>query len=58
MDEEQARARKDHGPENLARLRRFALDILRADQDKGSTRGKLARAARDDACLLRLLAAA
>ena len=28
MDEDQARARKDHAPENLARLRRFALDLL------------------------------
>jgi hypothetical protein len=37
MDEDQSRARKDHGPENLARLRRFALNILRANQDKHST---------------------
>jgi hypothetical protein len=35
MDEDPGR--KDHGPENLARLRRFALNILRANQDKGST---------------------
>jgi predicted transposase YbfD/YdcC len=35
MDEDQSPARKDHGPENLARLRRFALNILRANQDKG-----------------------
>ncbi len=58
MDEDQARARKDHAPENLARLRRFALNILRANQDKGSTRGKIKRAAWDDAFLLKLLAAA
>ena len=58
MDEDQARARKDHGPENLARLRRFALNILRANKDKGSTRGKIKRAAWDDAFLLNLLAAA
>jgi predicted transposase YbfD/YdcC len=45
MDEDQSRARKDHGPENLARLRRFALNILRANQDKHSTRGKIKRAA-------------
>jgi predicted transposase YbfD/YdcC len=37
MDEDQSRARKDHGPENLARLRRFALNIIRANHDKGST---------------------
>ena len=58
MDEDQARARKDNGPENLARLRRFALNILRANQDKGSTRGKIKRAAWDDTFLLQLLAAA
>ena len=45
ISEDQSRARKDNGPENLARLRRFALDIIRANQDKGSTRGKLERAA-------------
>jgi len=58
MDEDQSRARKDNGPENLARLRRFALNIIRANQDKGSTRGKFKRAAWDDAFLLQLLAAA
>jgi predicted transposase YbfD/YdcC len=58
MDEDQSRARKDNGPENLARLRRFALNIIRANQDKGSTRGKIKRAAWDDAFLLELLAAA
>jgi predicted transposase YbfD/YdcC len=58
MDEDQSRARKDNGPENLARLRRFALNILRANQDKGSTRGKIKRAAWDNAFLLQLLAAA
>ena len=58
MDEDQSRARKDNGPENLARLRRFALNILRANQDTGSTRGKIKRAAWDDAFLLQLLAAA
>jgi len=58
MDEDQSRARKDNGPENLARLRRFALNIIRANQDKGSTRGKIKRAAWDDTFLLQLLAAA
>jgi len=58
MDEDQGRARKDHAPENLARLRRFALNVLRANQDKGSTRGKLKRAAWDDAFLLKLLTTA
>jgi predicted transposase YbfD/YdcC len=58
LDEDQARARKDHAPENLARLRRFALNVLRANQDKGSTRGKIKRAGWDDAFLLHLLASA
>jgi predicted transposase YbfD/YdcC len=58
LDEDLARARKDHAPENLARLRRFALNVLRADQDRGSTRGKIKRAGWDDAFLLNLLATA
>ena len=29
-----SRARKDHAPENLARLRRFALNLLRANRDQ------------------------
>ena len=36
MDEDQSRSRQDHGPENLARLRRFALNLLRANPDQGS----------------------
>lgn len=58
MDEGQSRARKDNGPENLARLRRAALNIIRASQGKGATPGKLERAAWDDTFLLQLLAAA
>jgi predicted transposase YbfD/YdcC len=58
LDEDQARARKDHAPENLARLRRFALNVLRANRDPGSTRGKIKRAGWDDAFLLQLLATA
>jgi hypothetical protein len=58
LDEDLARARKDHAPENLARLRRFALNMLRANQDQGSTRGKIKRAGWDDAFLLKLLATA
>jgi predicted transposase YbfD/YdcC len=58
MDEDGSRARKDHAPENLARLRRFALNLLRANPDQGSTRGKIKRAGWDDAFLLQILAAA
>jgi predicted transposase YbfD/YdcC len=58
LDEDRARARKDHAPENLARLRRFALNVLRANRNQGSTRGKIKRAGWDDAFLLSLLASA
>jgi len=58
MDEDGSRSRKDHAPENLARLRRFALNLLRANKDKGSTRGKIKRAAWDDTFLLKILTAA
>jgi len=58
MGEDGSRARKDYGPENLARLRRFALNLLRANPDPGSTRGKIKRAGWDDAFLLQILAAA
>jgi len=55
LDEDQSRARKDHAPENLALLRRLALNILRANPDKGSIRGKIKRAGWDDNFLVRLL---
>jgi predicted transposase YbfD/YdcC len=56
MNEDQARNRKDHGPENLALLRRFALNLARLEPSKGSLRGKLKRAGWDDTFLARLLA--
>lgn len=58
MGEDGSRARKDHAPENLARLRRFALNLLRANPEAGSTRGKIKRAAWDDAFLLQILTTA
>ena len=58
MDEDPSRSRKDHAPENLARLRRFALNLIRTNPDPGSTRGKIKRAAWDDAFLLKILQAA
>lgn len=45
LDEDLSRTRKDHGPENLAILRRLALDIARPDKTKGSLAGKLRKAA-------------
>jgi predicted transposase YbfD/YdcC len=56
MNEDQARNRKDHGPENLAILRRLALNLARLEPAKGSLRGKLKRAGWDDTFLARLLA--
>jgi predicted transposase YbfD/YdcC len=56
FDEDASRARKDHGPENLAILRRFALNIVRSHPDRISMRQKVKRAGWDDAFLLSLLA--
>lgn len=56
LDEDRQRTRKDHGPDNLAMLRRFALNVLRQDKSKGSLTGKMKRAGWDDAFLLSLLA--
>jgi predicted transposase YbfD/YdcC len=48
------RARKDNAPENLALLRRLALNILRAQPDRKSIRLKIKRAGWDDAYLMQL----
>ncbi|MFH1346061.1 MAG: ISAs1 family transposase [Pseudomonadota bacterium] len=56
LDEDQTRSRLDHAPENLAVLRRLALNIARAHPDtKTSLRGKLKRAAWDDSFLVDML---
>jgi predicted transposase YbfD/YdcC len=55
LDEDLARTRKDHGAENLAILRRLALNIVRADTSKGSLAGKLRKAAWNDENLFMLL---
>jgi predicted transposase YbfD/YdcC len=52
--EDANRARKDAAPENLAVLRRFALNILRAHPDPISMRRKMNAAAWDDNFLLSL----
>jgi predicted transposase YbfD/YdcC len=49
------RARKDNAPENLAILRRLALNILRAHPDPASLRRKIKRAGWDDAFLMATL---
>ena len=58
MNEDRSRARKDHAPQNLTRPRRFALNLLSTNPDRGSTRGKIKRAGWDDAFLLKVLSAA
>src|SRR3712207_2202428 len=56
LNEDGARNRRDHGPENLALLRRLALNLAKLEPSQGSMRGKLKRAGRDDTFLARLLA--
>jgi predicted transposase YbfD/YdcC len=55
FDEDRARNRKDHGPENLAVLRKLALNMLRSNPDTASIRRKIKRAGWDDTFLLTLL---
>jgi predicted transposase YbfD/YdcC len=54
--EDQSRVRKDHGPANLAMLRRLALSILQQDTScKDSLRGKRLAAGWDETRLLKIL---
>jgi predicted transposase YbfD/YdcC len=55
FSEDGNRARKDNAPENLAILRRLALNILRAHPDRASIRRKIKRAGWDDAFLMATL---
>ena len=56
--EDESRIRKDEGPENFARLRRIAFNILQQDKSKGSIRRKRKRAAWNEQQLLNMLQAA
>jgi predicted transposase YbfD/YdcC len=56
MNEDQMRTRKDNGPENLALLRRLALNVAKLEPSKDSMRGKLKRAGWDDHFLAQMLA--
>jgi predicted transposase YbfD/YdcC len=56
MNEDQMRNRKDHGPENLALLRRLALNLAKLEPAKDAIRGKLKRAGWDNRYLASLLA--
>jgi predicted transposase YbfD/YdcC len=55
LAEDSNRSRKDNGPENLAVLRRLALNVLRSHPDRSSMRQKSKRAGWDDGFLLSLL---
>jgi predicted transposase YbfD/YdcC len=55
FSEDGARTRKDNGPENLAILRRFAINIIRSHPERISMRQKVKRAGWDDAFLLDLI---
>jgi predicted transposase YbfD/YdcC len=53
--EDRNRAQKDNAPENLAILRRLALNILRTHPDSASIRRKIKRAGWDDSFLMAAL---
>lgn len=55
FSEDRNPARKDNAPENLALVRKLALNILQAIPDKTSIRRKIKRAGWDDAFLLSML---
>ncbi|MGZ5154458.1 MAG: ISAs1 family transposase, partial [Burkholderiales bacterium] len=55
FDEDGNRARMDNAPENLAILRRLALNILRSYPGPTSIRRKIKRAGWDDSLLLAML---
>ncbi len=54
-NEDQARNRKGHGAENLALLRKLALNLARLEPSKGSMRGKLKKAGWDNGFLITIL---
>ena len=55
MREDDARNRRDHGPANIAVLRRRARDVARQDKSNGSLSTKLKRAGWNDDFLVELL---
>ena len=58
MNEDRARNRKQKGPENLAIMRRVALNLARAEKSKGAMRGKLKKAGWHESVMLNLIRAA
>jgi len=55
FDEDSSRTRKDNAPENLAILRRAAINLVRSHPERSSMRQKVKRAGWDDAFLLDLI---
>ena len=55
FNEDQARNRKGHCAENLALLRKLALNLARLEPSQGSMRGKLKRAGWDNHFLSTML---
>ncbi|MDR3475334.1 MAG: ISAs1 family transposase [Devosia sp.] len=53
--EDAARSRKDNAPQNIALIRKLALNTLRRNTDKGSIKTKIKRAGWDNAFLLSIL---
>ena len=58
MNEDRARNRKEKGPENLAIVRRVALNLARAEKSKGAMRGRLKKAGWHEPFMLDLIRAA
>jgi predicted transposase YbfD/YdcC len=55
FNEDQSRIRKDHGPENFALLRRFAISLIKQDKSPGTIRRKRKRAAWSTAALQKII---
>ncbi len=55
FNEDQARNRKDHGAQNLALLRKLALNLAKLEPSNGARRGKLKRAGWDNSFLASML---
>jgi predicted transposase YbfD/YdcC len=54
--EDASRVRKDHGPENLAIIRRIVLNLVRQETSvKASLKGKRSMAGWNEQCLLKIL---
>ena len=54
FNEDQSRIRKDHGPDNFALLRRFAVTLIKQDTSQGSIKKKRKRAAWNNEALAKI----